>query len=86
MFQTFLSLFIFPYLDIKILSFFHYFNLINENSDDISTTLVNDNNNNNNNDNNNNNNDNNNGVNEHFTLILLRFSRIKFTHTRALDK
>ena len=24
--------------------------------------------------------------NEHFTLILLRFSRMKFTHTHAQDK
>ena len=31
----------FPHLNIKILSFFHYFNLIDENSDNSSTTAVN---------------------------------------------
>ena len=51
MFQTFLLLFIFPCLNNKSLSFFHYFNVIDENSDYSSTTTVN---NNNNNDNNNN--------------------------------
>ena len=54
MFQTFLLLFIFPRLNNKSLSFFHYFNVIDENSDYSSTTTVNNDNNNNNNNNNNN--------------------------------
>ena len=66
MFQTSLLLFIFPHLNNdKILSFFHYFNLIDENSGDSSTTKVN----NNNNDNNNNNNNNNiNESNDYFKI------------------
>ena len=52
MFQTFLLLFIFPRLNNKSLSFFHYFNVIDENSDYSSTTTVNNDNNNNNNNNN----------------------------------
>ena len=48
MFQTFLLLFIFPRLNNKSLSFFHYFNVVDENSDYSSTTTVNNNNNNNN--------------------------------------
>ena len=67
MFQTFLLLFIFPHLSDKVLSFFHYFNLTDENSDDSSVTAVN-------------NNNNINESNEYFTLIFF-FSRIKFTHT-----
>ena len=49
--QTFLLLIIFPHLNNRSLSFFHYFNLIDENSDDSSTKTVNNNNNNNNNNN-----------------------------------
>ena len=59
MFQTFLLLFTFPHLDNKILSFFHYFNLIDENSYNSSPTTVNNNNSNKNNNNNNNKNINN---------------------------
>ena len=59
MFQTFLLLFIFHHLNNKILSFFHCFNLIDENSDDSSITTVN---------NNNNNNNNINESNEHFKI------------------
>ena len=45
-FENFCCYSFFHHLNIKILSFFHYFNLIDENSDDSSTTAVNHNNNN----------------------------------------
>ena len=67
--QTFLLLIIFPHLDNRILSFFHYFNLIDENSDDSSTTTVN----NNNNNNNNNKNNNINESNEHLKILSSSF-------------
>ena len=46
----------FPHLNNKILSFFRYFNLIDEGSDDTCIAIVNDKNDDNNNNNNNNNN------------------------------